>query len=91
MSQFILHSQNLRPMLFSNLTALEELDLNNNELTTLSSDDLMGLDHINVLNLSHNGIASLTDVFKSVPSLETLDLSQNSLQVGRLSKIEACT
>lgn len=60
------------------------LDLSFNELELLPQERLQGLNHLRVLNLTHNRLKELDEFPQDLKSLQVLDLSYN--QIGRISK-----
>lgn len=77
-----LHAQGLRllkvPTGFSALTALEMLDLSNNDLTTFP-ESLLQLTNLQHLLLSQNNISALPTGIKHLKNLEKLYLDKNDL------------
>ncbi len=62
------------------LKGLDELDLTDNKLTSLTSQDLSGLPSLSALNVSGNLLSSLSpDLFSGMSTLAKLDLSNNKL------------
>ena len=60
------------------MAALETLNLNNNDLTTLADGGFDGLAALEILNLRHNQLQSLPDgVFEPLTALTGLDLRNN--------------
>ncbi len=71
---------NLKSGDFTGLTGLTELNLSNNEMTTLPVDIFSGLSALETLRLDNNQLSTLpTGVFAGLTSLTTLDLSNNPL------------
>ena len=65
---------------FSGLTALQELDLQENDLSSLPDDVFSGLTALRTLNLRENELSSLPDgVFSGLTALQELDLQENDL------------
>ena len=65
---------------FAGLTALETLNLFNNELTGLPDDVFAGLTALETLNLGHNELTALPDnVFAGLTALKVLYLNDNRL------------
>ena len=65
---------------FAGLTALETLNLFNNELTALPDDVFAGLTALETLNLGHNELTALPDnVFAGLTALKVLYLNDNKL------------
>ena len=63
------------------MAALETLNLNNNDLTTLDAGDFAGLPMLTDLRLESNSLTTLADgVFDGLAALETLNLRRNQLQ-----------
>uniref|UniRef100_A0A8L0DTF5 Slit homolog 1b (Drosophila) n=1 Tax=Oncorhynchus mykiss TaxID=8022 RepID=A0A8L0DTF5_ONCMY len=59
----------------------ERLDLNGNNLTTISKTDFSGLKHLRVLHLMENQISNIErGAFDDLKELERLDLSENAIQ-----------
>ncbi len=62
------------------LTALEEIYLNNNQLTALPANIFNGLSALQFLNLSYNQFTALPDnLFNGLTSLRILELNDNQL------------
>ncbi|KAL7064977.1 hypothetical protein AAHC03_04480 [Spirometra sp. Aus1] len=71
---------------FVDLLDLEQIDLSNNEITTVDDGAFENLPSLRELSLRHNRLTRLPDNFmEHFPSLEVLDLSLNSLSVLPLS------
>lgn len=67
--------------IFTNLSTLSYLDLNNNSITELSVETLQGLTRLKTLDLSLNQLSHLElNTFADLINLETLNLSKNSIQ-----------
>ena len=65
---------------FAGLTALMELYLDNNGLTTLPDDVFAGLTELEILYLNNNGLTTLPDdVFEPLTALTDLYLNNNDL------------
>lgn len=62
-----------------NCISLKELQMGNNFLTTISSQDLDSIKNVKILELRENKIASLPDTIDTLAQLERLDLSRNDL------------
>lgn len=75
--------QNLYDKSFQGLGNLEILDLSHNKLRNLPPRTFFVLKSLKTLSLSHNAIENLEGEIFSVPKLQTLDVSFNSiLQIG---------
>eukprot|EP01135_Chromosphaera_perkinsii_P010565 Nk52_evm3s2171 gene=Nk52_evmTU3s2171 len=64
----------------SNLPKLESISMKNNSLTSISTSTFSGLPLLKTVDFSHNQIGSNV-VFPDVPSLVTLKLAYNNIQV----------
>ena len=61
------------------LAGISSLDLTSAGITSLASDDLIGLPALQTLDLRNNGLTTLpADVFDDLSTLETLDLRNNA-------------
>ena len=60
-------------------TSINDLDLSNNNIKTLSPGAFNGLSHLRTLNLSGNKIDDLGSALQPLVSLQKLDLSYNSI------------
>ncbi|XP_028290192.1 transforming growth factor beta activator LRRC33 [Gouania willdenowi] len=84
MSTNCLETLNLTSERFS--SSLYELDLSNNRLRNISADEgtLSNLNNLTYFNLSHNNLEILpVGFFSSLPSIRSVDLSYNSVNVCR--------
>ena len=64
----------------AHLAAITELDLSNQSLSSLQSNDLSGLQSLTTLNLSDNQLSSLPDsIFSGLTNLTTVNLSGNTV------------
>ncbi|XP_053385183.1 uncharacterized protein LOC123535929 [Mercenaria mercenaria] len=83
-NQFFLHSQKSKTFTpFSALPALEYLQLDSNDITTINTTDLCELQTLLELHLSYNQIRESTmdvDCFACLPVLKRLYLRQNYIQ-----------
>ncbi|XP_058477437.1 leucine-rich repeat, immunoglobulin-like domain and transmembrane domain-containing protein 2 [Solea solea] len=76
------HLTELPQQSFSNVSALEFLWLNFNEITLMNIKSLEGLDSLTELRLQGNKLTSVPwTVFQDVPKLKILDLKHNQLDV----------
>lgn len=74
--------QRLEPLVFDNVSSLEELDLSYNNLTELPEGIFGKLTRLRVLKLQYNHIRHLSwDTFDDNRELEELDLSHNPLKI----------
>ncbi len=81
---------NLKSGDFTGLTGLTELNLSNNEMTTLPVDIFSGLSALETLRLDNNQLSTLpTGVFAGLTSLTTLDLSNNPLPASLPARLFA--
>jgi len=71
--------QTLDEKSFHGLGNLENLDLSHNKLTNLPSGTFSVLKSLKTLSLSHNAIENLEGEIFSIPKLQTLDVSFNSI------------
>ncbi|KAI1731045.1 leucine rich repeat domain-containing protein [Ditylenchus destructor] len=72
---------NMHTSAFENLPNLEQLLLNNNQLTTLQPQILSSLKNLRQLSLAHNQINETQEsAFANLPQLEKLSLSYNRLR-----------
>lgn len=82
----VLSGNHLRrvPILFSNSSSLQLLDLSHNRIKTIGNDVFTLLESLKVLNLSANSIIDIEqDTFKGLLSLKSLDISRNKLSTIR--------
>lgn len=78
----------IEPGAFERLKSLQQLSLDNNQLTTVRESWFRGLDYLTFLDLNYNNINSIEDgVFKNLPSLVDLRLSGNRLECLSLEGI----
>lgn len=76
----------IEPDAFRHLSNLQQLSLNNNQLTTVKESWFRGLDYLTYLDLNYNSISSIENgVFKNLPSLVDLRLSGNRLECLNLA------
>ncbi|XP_052746099.1 protein toll [Bicyclus anynana] len=82
----------LSPRLFSNLPALEHLELKTSSIHTLPADLFLNTTNIQELYLSGNQLTSIPEgIFQGFVRLKTLDLSRNKLEAvhkGVLSQLK---
>lgn len=65
---------------FQVLTTVTEVDLCNNKITSVNTDDFKYNPRLRSLNLSNNNISHLSDdAFKNVPNLDVLNLANNQI------------
>ncbi|XP_078698389.1 uncharacterized protein LOC144925953 isoform X2 [Branchiostoma floridae x Branchiostoma belcheri] len=65
---------------FSRLARVQKLSLNNNQLTFLETETLLGLNSLQDLDLSNNRITAIdVRTFRDVPALRKLNLSRNRI------------
>jgi Leucine-rich repeat (LRR) protein len=67
------------PGAFRSLPSLLTLDLGVNELDLLPQERLQGLNHLRLLNLTHNRLKELEEFPQDLKSLQILDLSFNQI------------
>ncbi|CAG9823959.1 unnamed protein product [Phaedon cochleariae] len=68
------------PGLFTNLSALETLDLSRNGMNTIETESFRTLRALIILNISSNGLESISDDgLNGLRNLKCLDLSKNNL------------
>ncbi|KAM9337151.1 uncharacterized protein ABDE67_018456 [Symphorus nematophorus] len=75
----------IEPGAFRDLISLKKLNLNNNRLGHLGEDLFNGLRNLAVLRMNNNRVNAVTTSFKSLTSLEFLDISKNRLK--QLTKV----
>lgn len=72
----------LNPLSFMGLSDLGELDLNDNQLTSINSGDFQYLSSLKVLTLSNNQISQISnDGFDPLIKLENLFLEKNKVKI----------
>lgn len=72
--------KNLTSVTFYGLTDLENLDLQNNQLTVIPAGTLQQVPKVAYINLSKNQLSCLLpETFRSLPKLLSLDLNTNDL------------
>ncbi|XP_061163023.1 carboxypeptidase N subunit 2-like [Saccostrea echinata] len=74
---------------FSSLRNLQTLNLTRNNLRTISKNAFRGLTQLTKLDLSHNGIQNIDEVFYSVDRLQMLYINRNSLTAIRSGAFSA--
>lgn len=80
--------RDIEPGAFQHLQNLQQLSLDNNQLSTLRDSWFRGLDYLTYLDLNYNAIGSIDDgVFKTLPSLVDLRLSGNRLECLNLEAV----
>ncbi|XP_076651381.1 uncharacterized protein LOC143358262 [Halictus rubicundus] len=73
--------RDIEPGAFQHLQNLQQLSLDNNQLTTVRESSFRGLDYLTYLDLNYNAISTIEDgVFQTLPSLIDLRLSGNRLE-----------
>lgn len=73
--------RDIEPGAFQHLQNLQQLSLDNNQLTTIGESWFRGLDYLTYLDLNYNAISTIDDgVFQTLPSLVDLRLSGNRLE-----------
>jgi Leucine-rich repeat (LRR) protein len=83
----------INPTFFSCVSALENIDLSNNQLGKMASNQpeiwanlLTNVHSLRYINLSNNNIVFVSPtMFKNNPNIETIDLSENELQQIRFT------
>nr|XP_050869072.1 chaoptin-like isoform X1 [Vespula vulgaris]XP_050869073.1 chaoptin-like isoform X1 [Vespula vulgaris]XP_050869074.1 chaoptin-like isoform X1 [Vespula vulgaris]XP_050869075.1 chaoptin-like isoform X1 [Vespula vulgaris]XP_050869076.1 chaoptin-like isoform X1 [Vespula vulgaris]XP_050869077.1 chaoptin-like isoform X1 [Vespula vulgaris]XP_050869078.1 chaoptin-like isoform X1 [Vespula vulgaris]XP_050869079.1 chaoptin-like isoform X1 [Vespula vulgaris]XP_050869080.1 chaoptin-like isoform X1 [Ve len=73
------------PGAFRSLPNLLTLHLGMNSLEILPKERLQGMEHLRILNLTHNRLKELEEFPKDLKSLQVLDLSYN--QIGIVGKV----
>lgn len=74
------HLGQLNPKLFQLFPNLLEIHMDGNHMKNLKSDQLLGAEHLQLLNLSDNSLRVLEEnIFEHVTKLKVLDLSYNEL------------
>ncbi|XP_066581657.1 protein artichoke [Prorops nasuta] len=69
------------PGAFRSLTNLLTLHLGLNSLEILPKERLQGIEHLRILNLTHNRLKKLEEFPKDLKSLQVLDLSYNQISI----------
>lgn len=69
------------PIIFTNSSSLQLLDLSHNQIITIGNNSFEALESLKVLNLSTNSIVDLEEnTFQGLISLKSLDISRNKLK-----------
>lgn len=80
--------RDIEPGAFQHLENLQQLSLDNNQLTTIRESTVGGLQYLTYLDLNYNAISSIDDgVFQTLPGLIDLRLSGNRLECLNLEAV----
>lgn len=79
MNILYLFSRSISKSIDAPIFSLVHLDLSNNHLHVIHAYVLSGFPNLKSLNLSGNGLHTVSESAFGLPSLETLDVSRNSL------------
>lgn len=80
--------RDIEPGAFQHLENLQQLSLDNNQLTTIKESTIGGLQYLTYLDLNYNAISSIDDgVFQTLPGLVDLRLSGNRLECLNLEAV----
>lgn len=73
------HTQMSRYLKFPYSSNVRKIDISNNWLESLPSDAFTTAKNVSIINCSHNALQSFNNLFKTLHSLEELDLSFNEI------------
>lgn len=80
--------RDIEPGAFQHLENLQQLSLENNQLTTIRESSIGGLEYLTYLDLNYNAISTIEDgVFQTLPGLIDLRLSGNNLECLNLQAL----
>lgn len=81
LNEMVQQDTQLFEILFSGLTALQDINLSNNELRFMPRKTFENCRNIKVLDLSNNQLEHVHFLLKQLPKLRLLDLQGNKIQI----------